>query len=79
MILLIESYQHNSLSLNLTLNLNFKGEIIWDRDKPDGTPRKKLDTSYINKLGWESKTNLDRGIEKSINSYKNQFKHEFIS
>ena len=52
--------------------VNFKGEIIWDIDKPDGTPRKKLDTSFINKLGWKSKTNLDRGIEKTINSYKNE-------
>ena len=34
--------------------------------------QKKLDTSYINKLGWKSKTNLDIGIEKTIYSYKNQ-------
>ena len=53
--------------------VNFKGEIIWDIEKPDGTPRKKLDTSFINKLGWKSKTNLDRGLEKTINSYKNEF------
>ena len=52
--------------------VNFKGEIIWDIDKPDGTPRKKLDTSFINKLGWKSKTNIDKGIEKTINSYKNE-------
>ena len=56
--------------------VEFEGEIIWDKDKPDGTPRKKLDTSYINKLGWNSKTNLDIGIEKTLNSYKNHLKNE---
>ena len=32
--------------------VGFKGEIIWDTEKPDGTPRKKLDSSRISKLEW---------------------------
>ena len=47
---------------------NFKGEIIWDKSKPDGTPKKLLDVSRINKLGWKSKINLDNGIKKTIES-----------
>ena len=52
--------------------IEFEGEIIWDKDKPDGTLRKKLDSYYINKLGWKAKINLEEGIKRSIESYKNQ-------
>ena len=49
--------------------VGFEGEIIWDKSKPDGTPRKLLDVSRINKLGWHSKINLDQGICKTINEF----------
>lgn len=42
-----------------------KGEIIWDTDKPDGTPRKLLDVSRIAGEGWTSNIELDEGIEKT--------------
>ena len=41
---------------------NFKGEIIWDKDKPDGTPRKLLDSKRIRSLGWQPKVSLENGI-----------------
>jgi len=56
-----------SLIKNIT---GFKGEIIWDKTKPDGTPRKLLDSSIINKLGWNSRINLHNGVEIV---YKSQF------
>jgi len=43
--------------------VGFTGEIIWDRNKPDGTPKKQLDTSKINNLGWKYKTPLKEGIK----------------
>ena len=46
---------------------NFKGEIIWDNSKPDGTPRKKLNCNKINKLGWQPKISLDEGILQTLN------------
>ncbi len=49
--------------------VGFEGEIFWDKDKPDGTPRKKLDSSRISKLGWKSRTKLDEGIRKTIKAY----------
>lgn len=52
--------------------MNYKGKILWDADKPDGTLRKKLDTSCIQNLGWEAKTNLDIGIRSTISSYKKE-------
>lgn len=42
--------------------VGFKGEIIHDLTKPDGTPQKLLDVSRINALGWKSKTSLRDGI-----------------
>jgi GDP-L-fucose synthase len=56
-----------SLIKNIT---GFKGEIIWDKTKPDGTPRKLLDSSIINKLGWNSRINLQNGVEMV---YKSEF------
>ena len=49
---------------------NFKGKIIWDTSKPNGTPRKVLDVSRINKLGWEASVSLRDGLIKTINWYK---------
>lgn len=42
--------------------VGFSGEINWDTSKPDGTPRKLLDVSKINNLGWSSKISLGQGL-----------------
>lgn len=42
--------------------VGFKGEIIWDQTMPDGTPRKFLDTSIMQSLGWRPSINLTDGI-----------------
>ena len=47
----------------------FKGEVKWDKSKPDGTPRKRLDISKLNSLGWEPKISLDEGIKKTVRDY----------
>ena len=49
--------------------IGYKGEILWDASKPDGTPRKLLDNSRINDLGWEASISLEDGIQQTINSY----------
>jgi len=45
--------------------VEYKGSINHDTSKPDGTPRKLLDVSRINSLGWKYKTELKVGIEKT--------------
>ena len=45
--------------------VGFKGEIFWDNSKPDGTPRKLMDSSKINELGFSSKISLKVGIEET--------------
>ena len=47
----------------------FKGETIWDLSKPDGTPRKLLDSSKLSELGWKSKISLDEGIRMTLSEY----------
>jgi GDP-L-fucose synthase len=48
----------------------FKGELVFDTTKPDGTPRKLLDTSRLTALGWEPKIRLRAGIESTYSWFK---------
>ena len=50
---------------------NFKGKIVWDKNKPDGTPKKLLNIEKILKLGWKPKLDLDQGIKQTITNIKN--------
>ncbi len=47
----------------------FQGSITWDENFPDGTPRKLLDVSKIQSLGWQAKTSLEEGIKKFYTHY----------
>jgi GDP-L-fucose synthase len=49
----------------------FTGEIEWDISKPDGTPRKLLNVSKLNSLGWKFKIDLKTGIKNTYNWYRN--------
>jgi GDP-L-fucose synthase len=49
--------------------IGYKGRIIWDSSKPDGTPRKLLDTSRINGLGWESAIPLKDGLTQTYQAF----------
>ena len=46
--------------------IGFKGDIVWDSSKPDGTERKLLNISKANKLGWFPKIDLFNGINKTV-------------
>jgi len=50
--------------------VNYSGDINWDKSKPDGTPRKLLDTSKIHKLGWKHSIELDDGLILTYKWYK---------
>lgn len=46
--------------------VEYEGELLWDIDKPNGTPRRVLDSSKINSLGWSSQTSLEDGLKTTI-------------
>ena len=52
---------------NLT---GFTGKVVWDANRPDGTPRKVLDSTKINKLGWKPAITLDQGIAATVEWYQ---------
>ncbi len=49
------------------------GKIVWDSDKPDGTPRKLLDTSKINALGWRPLISMDEGIKSTYEWFLDKY------
>jgi GDP-L-fucose synthase len=49
--------------------IGYEGEIIYDHSKPDGTPRKLLDSSRIYTLGWKPVTELKEGIQQAYNDF----------
>ncbi|MFV5690280.1 GDP-L-fucose synthase family protein [Flavobacterium sp. ZT3R25] len=51
------------------------GEIIWDDTKPDGTPRKLMDVSKMNNIGWKHQVNLEEGIQKTYNWFLENIKN----
>lgn len=51
--------------------VEYEGTIIWDTTKPDGTPRKLMDSSKLNKLGWKSEIDLNIGIKETYNWFLN--------
>ena len=52
--------------------VGYEGKLVFDTSKPDGTPIKINDVSYLNSLGWQAKTDLLSGIEKTYNWYKSK-------
>ncbi len=55
--------------------VEFEGEILWDSTKPDGVPRKLLDVSKINSLGWKHKIELEEGIRSTYKWYLQKIGH----
>ena len=68
-----EEISINELALKISEILNFPGKLMFDDSKPDGNPRKLLDSTLINSLGWKSKTTLNEGLNKTYDWFINNF------
>ncbi|MDD4627725.1 MAG: GDP-L-fucose synthase [Syntrophomonas sp.] len=64
-----EEYSISELAAMVAAIVGYQGDIIWDSSKPDGTPRKLLDTSRIKSLGWHSKVSLWEGLKLTYDWY----------
>lgn len=62
-----EEISINDLSMLVARIVGYSGKVIWDNTMPNGTPRKLLDVSRIQKIGWRHRINLEQGI---IDTYK---------
>ena len=46
--------------------VGFNGDIVWDKSKPDGTPRKLMDSSRLAALGWKPQVSLEEGVQRTV-------------
>jgi GDP-L-fucose synthase len=56
--------------------VGFRGEIIWDSSKPDGTQRKLLDVSKIKSFGWQPRISLKEGIRRTYEWYRSEMSNQ---
>jgi len=70
-----EEISIKELSEKIKNLINFKGDLDFDHSKPDGNPRKLLDSSLINNLGWESNINLNEGLELTFKWFEKNYKN----
>ncbi len=50
--------------------VGYEGDIVWDDDKPDGTPKKQLDIGLIERLGWQPRIPIEEGIRSVYREYR---------
>jgi GDP-L-fucose synthase len=62
------------LALTIKEIVGYSGKIKWDASKPDGTPRKLMDSSKLLDLGWKPKIDLKSGLQATYNYYKDSLK-----
>lgn len=62
------------LSELIVKTVGFTGEVHFDASKPDGTMRKLIDVSKLHSLGWHHKVEIDEGVERLFNWYKDSLK-----
>lgn len=59
------------LAEKIKVVVGFEGEILWDAEKPDGTPRKIVDSSKLNSLGWNPSIDFDKGLKSTYEWFLN--------
>ena len=56
----------------------YRGEIIWDASKPDGTPKKQLEVSRLAALGWRARIPLQEGLPSTVALFREQLKQQLV-
>ena len=57
------------LAIKICNIIKFKGDLIFDKSKPDGTRKKLMSSDKLNNLGWSSQTSLDDGLDLTYKKY----------
>jgi GDP-L-fucose synthase len=56
----------------------FRGEILWDASKPDGTPKKQLDVSRLAELGWRARIPLAEGLRNTVAQFREELSQRMV-
>ena len=67
-----EEYSIFDLAHLVAYIVGYEGEIIWDKTKPNGTPRKRLDLTKLNKLGWRPQYSLEEGLKITYEHFQKE-------
>lgn len=67
-----EDISIKDLALTIKSIVGFEGELTFDQSRPDGTPRKLMDVTKINNLGWKASISLDQGLKRTVEHYMEQ-------
>ena len=74
-----QSYDYvGDLAETIAQLLDYEGTIIWDTTKPDGTPKKQLDVSRLNSLGWKSQISLTEGLQQTLCQFSQDQKEQLL-
>lgn len=65
-----EEISIGELAENIAAMVGFSGKIVHDTSKPDGTPRKLMDSSRLQQLGWRARIGLDEGLASCVREYQ---------
>ena len=66
------------LAESVAVATGFKGEIVWDTSKPDGTPKKQLDVSRLASMGWRARISLDEGLLTTVELFRQQLQKNSV-
>ena len=72
-----EEVSVNNLSKFISDIIGFSGNILFDDSKPDGTPRKIMNSTKLYNLGWSPSISLEKGLEATIKDFKQNY-NEYI-
>jgi GDP-L-fucose synthase len=64
----------SNLAVEVARIVKYDGDIVFDTEKPDGAPRKLLDSSRLNALGWHPKVTLEDGLSKTYTDFLQNYK-----
>lgn len=68
-----EQISIKNLAKKISNIIGYQGKVLWDNSKPDGTPRKLLDSKKINDLGWSRKVDLNDGLKLTIDWFNKKY------
>ena len=58
--------------------VGFRGSIHWDKSKPDGTPKKQLDVSRLEGMGWRARVPLNEGLQSTVEQFREQLSQNLV-